>query len=226
MRISDHRYRRDVRKYNLALRLIHHEARTGIIRAWTGLSGRGIRNLFRSYVHGENADIATRHRGPPPQAAVHLLQSWSMRADTELLASILCLFDLIPARRASPITEEPLSVVRGERLCAAFEMFRELVPHSNLTLEHALLLVTSISRGDELELGKCENCAALTVVDRQGEVDRHCALCRETDDRSDMKEAVRSNSTRRLRHTSKKRSDSGWTGLPAGQNSNNPVIHQ
>jgi hypothetical protein len=75
-------------------------------------------------------------------------------------------------------------------------------------------------------LGKCENCAALTVVDRQGEVDRHCALCRETDDRSDMKEAVRSNSTRRLRHTSKKRSDSGWTGLPAGQNSNNPVIHQ
>lgn len=226
MRISDHRYRRDVRKYNLALRLIHHEARTGIIRAWTGLSGRGIRNLFRSYVHDQNEDMATRHRGPPPQAAVHLLQSSNMRADSELLASILCLFDLIPALRELGMTESQPSVVRGERLCTAFEMFLEFVPHSNLTLEHALLLVDSISRGDVLELGKCANCTALTVVDRQGDVDRRCGLCRETDDRSDKKGEARSKSTCGERCTSRKQSRGGLTGLAARQNSDNAVIHQ
>jgi hypothetical protein len=202
MRISDDRYHRDVRKYNLALRLIHHEARTGTIRAWTGLSGRAIRNLFRSYVHGESEDTATRHRGPPPQAAVHLLQSSSMRANSELLASLLCLFELVPGRRVSGATEDQRSVIRGERLCTAFEMFSELVPHSSITLEHALLLLTSISRGDELELGKCASCAALTVVDHSG-ADRRCGFCRETDDRSDITEDARSKITRRVRHASR-----------------------
>jgi hypothetical protein len=43
MRVSDDRYTRDRERLDLALRLIHHEARTFTIRQWTGLSDDRIR---------------------------------------------------------------------------------------------------------------------------------------------------------------------------------------
>ena len=50
MRVSDDRYTRDRQNFDLALRLIRHEARTFTIRQWTGLSDDRIRKLYRSYV--------------------------------------------------------------------------------------------------------------------------------------------------------------------------------
>src|SRR5688572_18099605 len=51
MRISDDRYSRDRLRLDLALRFIHHEARTHTIRAWTGLTDDRIRKLYRTYLH-------------------------------------------------------------------------------------------------------------------------------------------------------------------------------
>ena len=45
MRISDARFSRDLRRYQLAWRLIRHEVRTRTIERWTGLSMHRIRNL-------------------------------------------------------------------------------------------------------------------------------------------------------------------------------------
>jgi hypothetical protein len=45
MRISDDRYSRDRLRLDLALRFIHHEARTHTIRAWTGLTDDRIRKV-------------------------------------------------------------------------------------------------------------------------------------------------------------------------------------
>ncbi|MGO8854603.1 MAG: hypothetical protein ACLQO1_02655 [Steroidobacteraceae bacterium] len=45
MRVSDDRYTRDRQRLDLALRLIHHEARTFTIRQWTGLSDDRIRKV-------------------------------------------------------------------------------------------------------------------------------------------------------------------------------------
>ena len=45
MRISDDRYSRERARMELALRFLHHEARTQTIRAWTGLSDDRIRKL-------------------------------------------------------------------------------------------------------------------------------------------------------------------------------------
>ena len=50
MRISDDRYSRDRLRLDLALRFIHHEARTHTIRAWTGLTDDRIRKLYRTYL--------------------------------------------------------------------------------------------------------------------------------------------------------------------------------
>ena len=65
MRVSDDRYTRDRQRFDLALRLIRHEARTFTkIRQWTGLSDDRIRKLYRSYVLGWRcARESLRHRG-------------------------------------------------------------------------------------------------------------------------------------------------------------------
>jgi hypothetical protein len=191
MRISDHRYHRDVRKYNLAMRLIHHEARTGTIRHWTGLSGRCIRNLFRSYADDQVEGRAARHRGPSPHMVELLLQSTQLRADVALLTSVFCLLDLIPFRPLPSVRREPPNISRGEQMCAAFETFRALVPDSNVTLEHAFLLVNTLIRGKVLALGKCEGCGALIVMEFRGEVGQTCVLCSDTGDAEDAKSVAR-----------------------------------
>jgi hypothetical protein len=45
MRISDDRYSRERARMELALRFLHHEARTQTIRTWTGLSDDRIRKV-------------------------------------------------------------------------------------------------------------------------------------------------------------------------------------
>ena len=61
MRITDDRYTRDRQRFDLALRMIHHEARTCTIRTWTGLTDDRIRKLYRSYV-ADHSPAIKRHR--------------------------------------------------------------------------------------------------------------------------------------------------------------------
>ena len=57
MRISDDRYSRDRLRLDLALRFIHHEARTHTIRAWTGLTDDRIRK-FKCSDYGNQVRMA------------------------------------------------------------------------------------------------------------------------------------------------------------------------
>ena len=75
MRVSDDRYTRDRQKFDLALRLIRHEARTFTIRQWTGLSDDRIRKLYRSYVLNGDAREVTRHRGKSPRQAAFFFRN-------------------------------------------------------------------------------------------------------------------------------------------------------
>ena len=63
MRVWGQRYNRDLKRYNLALRMIAHEARTHTICNWTGLPDDRIRHLYQSYVHDQKRPVA-RRRGP------------------------------------------------------------------------------------------------------------------------------------------------------------------
>jgi hypothetical protein len=49
MRATDDRYRAEQAKFDLAMRMIRHEARTGTIRYFTGLNDDRIRKLYTSY---------------------------------------------------------------------------------------------------------------------------------------------------------------------------------
>src|SRR5437763_16658929 len=88
MRISDDRYGRDRLRLDLALRFIHHEARTHTIRAWPGLTDDRIRKLYRTYLHESDGSGVARHRGKPPRQAAFFTRSLRMRREAAVFASV------------------------------------------------------------------------------------------------------------------------------------------
>src|SRR5918994_5106727 len=131
MRISDDRYSRDRRRYDLAVRFIHHQARTHTIRAWTGLTDDRIRRLYRTYLVAQGH--SKRHRGKSPQQAAYFMRSHQRKYETAVLASLLCLFRVVPLGAAPDLARSVPSVPRGESLCEAFEAYRALLPASPIS---------------------------------------------------------------------------------------------
>src|SRR5688500_8817581 len=162
MRISDDRYSRDRLRLDLALRFIHHEARTHTIRAWTGLTDDRIRKLYRTYLHEAGGGGVTRHRGKSPRQAAFFTRSLRMRREAAVVASVGSLFGLITPRagRASAIvvgrsTQAAPDVARGALLCEAFEAYRALMGDTQISFEHAVYLVGALHTGDELRVAHC-----------------------------------------------------------------------
>ena len=67
MRLTDNRYASERSQFELALRMIGHEARTRTIRECTGLSDDRIRKLFATYFRDTGATRIRRRRGKSPQ---------------------------------------------------------------------------------------------------------------------------------------------------------------
>jgi hypothetical protein len=166
MRISDDRYSRDRLRLDLALRFIHHEARTHTIRAWTGLTDDRIRKLYRTYLHEADGNGVTRHRGKSPRQAAFFTRSLRMRRETAVFASVSSLFGLIDTIAVQPKSALAPTVARGALLCEAFEAYRALIGESQISFEHAVYLVGALHAGDELRVAHCRDCGGVLVTDR------------------------------------------------------------
>jgi hypothetical protein len=168
MRISDDRYSRDRLRLDLALRFIHHEARTHTIRAWTGLTDDRIRKLYRTYLYEAGGAGVARHRGKSPRQAAFFTRSLRMRREAAVFASVSSLFGLITRdsitveRAAQPAP----TVARGALLCEAFETYRALVGEPQISFEHAVYLLGALHAGDELRVAHCRDCTGVLVTDR------------------------------------------------------------
>jgi hypothetical protein len=178
MRISDDRYSRDRLRLDLALRFIHHEARTHTIRAWTGLTDDRIRKLYRTYLYEAGGPTVARHRGKSPQQAAFFTRSLRMRREAAVFASVSSLFGLITPQTITiaPLAPPPSSaareaasaptVARGALLCETFEAYTALMGESQISFEHAVFLVGALLAGDELRVAHCRCCSGVVVTDR------------------------------------------------------------
>jgi hypothetical protein len=193
MRISDDRYSRDRLRLDLALRFIHHEARTHTIRAWTGLTDDRIRKLYRTYLHEAGGAKVARHRGKSPRQAAFFTRSQRMRRESAVFASVSSLFGLITPQTitvsqravsqgagshaavsnvsgtASAAPRENAAtptVARGALLCEAFEAYTALIGESQISFEHAVFLLSALLAGDELRMAHCRDCTGVLVTDR------------------------------------------------------------
>ena len=178
MRVSDDRYTRDRQKFDLAVRLIRHEARTYTIRQWTGLSDDRIRKLYRSYVMSGETQSVTRHRGRSPRQAAFFFRNPEMNFHAAQLASLFLMYGLVGRGERGLEPRYHLgSLDSGALLCRAYEAYREMHKPASISFEHAWFLLLALARHDEVGVARCTNCGALRVRDLLARRKLTCGNC-------------------------------------------------
>jgi hypothetical protein len=188
MRISEDRYSRDLRRINLARRLLYHEVRTRWISTWTGLSGGRIRNLFHSYVGTQKE--ARRHRGPSPRRIAAFLRSPALRSEASAIGGLACALELIPRVRLRNARKTLPSLELGERVCYTFELYRHLAPGARFTLDQFFLLVMTLAGSEDLAIGHCTHCHGALLFDQLSTNRRLCPTCKQASARPQISRSV------------------------------------
>lgn len=179
MRLTDDRYAAEREQFELALRMIGHEARTRTIRECTGLSDDRIRKLYGTYFRDCGAAGVRRHRGKSPRQVGRYVKNARNQLEATTLVALFCngrLLRLDGDRQARACWPRP-GVEYGHRLCRAFETYRLLHPDARLSFEWAWNLLQTISYNDELFLATCRLCDCSYVQDSYALDQKTCPGC-------------------------------------------------
>jgi hypothetical protein len=175
MRATDDRYRGEQAKFELALRMIKHEARTGTIRYWTGLNDDRIRKLYTTYFKFSAAPVR-RRRGRSPTRIGPLVRTPTRALESGLFANLLLANGLFSVETPPGPTLKG-NIDLGARFCECFETYDVLVPHGALSFEWGWNLLMTIRRGDELGIARCEACSICYVFDLLSLPRSACPTC-------------------------------------------------
>jgi hypothetical protein len=190
MRATDNRYAGELDKFNLAMRMIGHEARTGTIRACTGFTEDRIRKLYGTYFKTTESDGIKRRRGKSPRQIGRFVNSAKKQTEATLLACLylFChVFQLNNQNRPTRLAQSS-EVELGERVCQAYETYSKLYPNPQLSFEWAWNLYYALIETRELYFAWCENCTSPYIQDAYSLDYRHCPLCEIKDQRTDLKQ--------------------------------------
>lgn len=177
VRISDARYSRDLRRYQLAWRLIQHGARNRTVQRWSGLSMYRARTLYAAYAAGFAQHPRSPLRGAAPHQISFFWRSAHLKCEAAVLGGFLYCFGVLPAGTHGKTAGPLETLIRGEQLCRAYEAFCACCPEPQSTLEHAILLLAELHRGIEIAWGRCMDCDVLIVIDRLAITPPRCAYC-------------------------------------------------
>ena len=176
MRATDNRYRGERNRFELAMRMIRHEARTGTIRFWTGLSDDRIRKLYTSYSKFVDGVPVKRRRGKSPTQIGPLIRSPARALESGAFVSMLVANGLVSlADPPGPHLKGDVDL--GHRFCQCFETHETVVPKPTLSFEWGWNLLQSIRRGDELGLAHCDVCSIAYIYDQLALPRTDCPAC-------------------------------------------------
>lgn len=175
MRATDDRYRGEKARFELAMRMIGHEARTGTIRFWTGLNDDRIRKLYTSYFKFAGKPVR-RRRGRSPTQIAPLVRTPARALESGVFANLLIANGLLGERSEAP-PKLRHNIDLGHRFCECYETYRRLVPRPALNFEWGWNLLLNVRRGEELGLTRCERCAICYVVDLLAPPSAACPGC-------------------------------------------------
>jgi len=186
MRITDHRYSAELDKFDLAVRMIQHEARTGTIRACTGFSEDRIRKIYGAYFKGSGASAVRRRRGKSPKRIHQFVNSTPRQLEATVLAGLFLLCEAGELDDGGRISRARGTdrVGLGQRLCQAFEAYRGLHPDPRLSFEWAWNLYHSLVDSHELYLAPCDGCGGRYVQDAYALDYHRCPFCEMKDHRA------------------------------------------
>ena len=179
MRLTDDRYAGERSQFELALRMIRHEARTRTIRECTGLSDDRIRKLYTTYFRNTGANSVRRRRGKSPRQVTRFVKNPENQLQATTLVALYCsglLLRISAGSKVSPCWPRP-DVEFGHRVCRAYETYLLLHEDATLSFEWAWNLLQSISYNDELYLAECKNCLSRYVQDAYAIDHKTCPSC-------------------------------------------------
>ncbi len=179
MRLTDDRYAGERSQFELALRMIGHEARTRTIRECTGLSDDRIRKLYTRYFKNTGTDGVLRRRGKSPRQVARFVKNPDNQLQATTLIALYCsglLLRIDTAYSVHPCWPRP-DVEYGHRVCRAYETYLMLHDSASLSFEWAWNLLHSISHNDELYLAGCDACHSRYVQDTYALDHKTCPAC-------------------------------------------------
>lgn len=187
MRATDNRYAGELEKFNLAMRMISHEARTGTIRACTGFTEDRIRKLYGTYFKTTGADAIKRRRGKSPRQIGRFVNSAIRQSEASLLACLYLFCDVFQLNAQDRPTRlaHQNEVELGERLCQAFETYHKLYPDPGLSFEWAWNLYYALIETRELYFAWCAYCTGPYIQDAYSLDYQRCPFCELRDHRSE-----------------------------------------
>ena len=163
--VGNERFNRHYRKIRLALRLMSHGARAHVASEWSGLTLYQLVTLRKRFMPDAQGGL----RGPAPTSYRPFFQSALNASHAALFAGI---------HRMVGITSPVPSLEGGEKLCEAYEIFREWEPDAHLEFDYGVLLAIGVLKAEEVELLRCQSCGCALLIDKRGKVQRKCARCR------------------------------------------------
>lgn len=179
MRLTDDRYAGERSQFELALRMIRHEARTRTIRECTGLSDDRIRKLYSTYFRNSGEANIKRRRGKSPRQVQRYVKSPGNQLQATTLVALFCaglLLRIDKNNQVHPRWPRP-DVEFGHRLCRAYETYLLLHEDAKLNFEWAWNLLQCIGYNDELYLAACGRCDARYVQDAYALDHETCPNC-------------------------------------------------
>lgn len=179
MRLTDDRYSSEKQQFELALRMIGHEARTRTIRECTGLSDDRIRKVYSTYFRHTGRAAVKRRRGKSPQQIGLFVKTPQNQLEATTLVALYCASLLLRVDEQNKVHAcwpRP-DVEYGHRLCRAFETYLMLHPTPAINFEWSWNLLRSIARNDELFLAQCRFCRSRYVQDAYALDRRLCPSC-------------------------------------------------
>ncbi|MEO7387630.1 MAG: hypothetical protein ABIX37_11890 [Gammaproteobacteria bacterium] len=177
MRATDSRYAGERQRFDLAVRMIGHEARTGTIRLCTGFTEDRIRKIYASYFPGQAA--VRRRRGKSPSQIAPFVNSARRQGEASLLAGLFVQTGVVCLdrdTRALPAISGA-GVPLGCGLCDAFEAYRALHPDPQLSFEWTWNLYRCLVSRRELRLAWCALCEGPYVQDAYALDYERCPFC-------------------------------------------------
>jgi len=160
---------REIRRRQLARRLVAHGARTRTISLLTGLSRHQQATLRQRWRVPQNI----RHRGPLPNSFANFRTNSRVREEAAALAALWRCVAHISSRSQAKVSE----VECGEQLCDAFEIYLACLLKSEFEFEHLTLLARGLDEASTIALSNCTNCEGVILLDLQETRRYRCSHC-------------------------------------------------
>ncbi len=169
----DDPFGRDLKRIEVARRMVLHQARTQTVVSYTRLTRNRLATLRRRWC----VPNALRRRGPPPRSLGAFLRTPGARSEAAAIISLCIALEALPNPAAKSESSAFPRLEMADRLCEAFEAFRTWIPGSTIEFEEMLLLANELATGNVVKLSTCRGCKSAMLIFKFGTPRGNCVHC-------------------------------------------------